>query len=79
MKKEEDEQIMVELVECCPEDHHWEDQNGWRGAETTRQGRLSRDGHVVSRDGCVVKHALSIIIQIDPLYWMILGRRSAWL
>ena len=48
------------------------------GGENLETG-TSRDGHVVSRDGCVVKHALSIIIQIDPLYWMILGRRSAWL
>ena len=48
------------------------------GAKTLRHGRLG-GGHVMSRDGCVVKHALSIIILIDPLYWMILGQHSAWL
>ncbi len=41
LQKEEDEQSMVELVECCPEDHHREDQNGWRGGENV-ETRTSR-------------------------------------
>ena len=50
LQKEEDEQSMVELVECCPEDHYWEDQNGWRGAKTLKQGRLGMDTWCLGMD-----------------------------
>ena len=43
MQKEEDEKSVLELVECCRENHHRDDQNGWRGAKPLKQGRLGMD------------------------------------